>query len=265
MRPVITLLTDYGPGTEHVGALHAVIVTGCPAADRIDLAHDIPPGDVLWGGLLLAQLAAASPVGTHLAVVDPGVGTTRRSVAIACEDGRVLVGPDNGLLMFAADRFGARAAVVVAAPPDAAATFHGRDVFAPACARLASGVGLASLGSPVEVESLIRVPIPVTTTERGRIETCLLGIDRFGNLALAAGPQALAAAGIATGDLLRVSGAAAALDARVARTFADVASGVPLVYVDAHGLLAVSINGGNAHEQLSVKPAETIILALHGR
>ncbi|HWH13678.1 MAG TPA: SAM-dependent chlorinase/fluorinase, partial [Miltoncostaeaceae bacterium] len=104
--PVVTLLTDYGPAGEHVGALHAVIVARCPAAVRVDLAHDIPPGEVRWAALQLARLAPLLPGAMHLAVVDPGVGTARRALAVGLAGGGALVGPDNGLLGPAARALG---------------------------------------------------------------------------------------------------------------------------------------------------------------
>jgi S-adenosyl-L-methionine hydrolase (adenosine-forming) len=264
-RPVVTLLTDYGPGTEHVGALHAVVASICPEADRVDLAHDIPPGDVIWGALLFDQLSGILRGGVHLAVVDPGVGTARRGVAIGCEDGRVLVGPDNGLLSLAARRWRPTAAVALATPYEASATFHGRDVFAPASARLAAGAPLGSLGETVDVDSLTQINLPQATVSTGRIEATVLGADRFGNLTLAALPDDLAVATFDTGEAPVIQAGPVVLRGRIGRTFADVPRGEALVYVDAHGLVSVAINGGNAREQLSAKPAETIILTLQPR
>jgi S-adenosyl-L-methionine hydrolase (adenosine-forming) len=265
MRSAVTLLTDYGPGTEHVGALHAVIAAGCPDADRIDLVHTIPPGDIVWGALLFEELVDISPIGTHLAVVDPGVGTSRRSVAIQCTDGRSLVGPDNGVLMRAADRFGIAGGVALETPPSSSATFHGRDIFAPACARLAAGVELAALGVPIELNSLVRVTWPATIAAPGRIETTVVGTDQFGNLTLAGGPSAVEAAALRPGDAMVVDAPSGQLDGHFGRTFGDVWPGATLVYIDAHGLLAVAINGGNAKQQLLAKPTETIILTLQAR
>ena len=234
----------------------------CPNADRIDLAHDIPPGDVLWGALLFDQLSGILRGGVHLAVVDPGVGSARRGVAIECDDGRFLVGPDNGVLSLAARRWRPKVAVALATPYEASATFHGRDVFAPACARLASGAALESLGEAIEVRSLVEIDLPQPTLSGGRLAATLLGSDRFGNLTLAAGPEDLATANFHIGDAVVIQAGPVALDARVGRTFADVPRGAAFVYIDAHGLVAVAINGGNAGKQLSPKPAETIILAL---
>ena len=139
-RPVVAFLTDFGAGSEYVGALHALIARDCPDADRVDLAHDIPPGDVRGAALALARLVVLIPGAIVVAVVDPGVGTARRAAAVALDGGGALVGPDNGLLAPAAVALGARAAVALAPPPPAIpATFHGRDLFAPAAAPVSPG------------------------------------------------------------------------------------------------------------------------------
>ncbi len=246
-RPVVALLTDYGPGSEHVGALHAVIARACPEADRIDLAHDIPPGDVRRGAVVLARLAPLVPAGaTLLAVVDPGVGGGRRGVAIALRAGGALIGPDNGLLVLAADRLGAARALALAAPPDAAATFHGRDVFAPAVAALAAGAEL--MGQPVELSDLVRPEVPPPLAVSGRLEATVLGADRFGNVELLAWPEDLERAGMRPGDPVSVApaGGGAAHPATVARAFSDLPLGGLLVYLDGSGAVALAVNGGDA-------------------
>ena len=142
-RP-LGFLTDYGPGTEHVGALHAVASAIAPASARIDLAHDVPPGDIRWGAILVDRLVQVMPQDSvTVAVVDPGVGTDRRAVAVELAWGRVVIGPDNGLLGLVAQRQGAVRAVEVTARDrmrePVSQTFHGRDVFAPCAAHLAAG------------------------------------------------------------------------------------------------------------------------------
>jgi len=261
MGPVVALLTDYGPGSEHVGALHAVIASRCPQADRVDLAHDIPPGDVRRGALVLARLGALAPEGAVLlAVVDPGVGTERRGVAMELRDGGALVGPDNGLLALAAERLGAVRALELATPAGAAATFHGRDVFAPAAAALAAGEELK--GPPVDPASLRRPELPAPRAGPGWLEALVVGADRFGNVELLAGEEDLRRAGLAPGErvVAVVAGAGRRHEATVGRAFADVPHGGLLVHVDSSGAVALAVNGGDAAGLLQTGPG--LMLAL---
>lgn len=264
-RPV-GFLTDYGPGTEHVGALHAVVASIAPASARIDLAHDVPPGDVRWGAVLLERLVRLMPRDSvTVTVVDPGVGTNRRAVAMELEWGRVVVGPDNGLLGLAADRLGALRAVEVTSPEHmrtpVSATFHGRDVFAPAAAHMAGGVGLDALGPPVDIASIGRPHLPEPGALPGTLEALVVGVDRFGNLALWAAPEHLMAAGFVEGDLITVATAEGGRSrATVGRTFADVPRGALLAYVDSHGLVSVALNGGSAEERVRATAGEVIAL-----
>ena len=250
--PVVTLLTDYGVGTPHVGALHAVLARECPAARLIDFAHDIPPGDVKWGALLLRQLVPELPGAVHLAVVDPGVGTDRRAIAMELEDGSRVVGPDNGLLGLLVPI--AESAVRLTAQPTRSATFHGRDLFAPTAARLASGASLGDMGSMVALSSITTPVIPAAAVRPKNIHALIVGVDRFGNAALAADEHDLSAAGFSVGDGL-------ALDGRVAyyvRTFADVASGEALVYIDSNEMISVAIRDGSAASEFALRVDDTV-------
>lgn len=256
MRPAVTLLTDYGPHSEHAGALHAVLVARCPGVERVDLAHDVPPGDVRWGAILLARLAPLLPDAVHLAVVDPGVGTSRRGVAVRLAEGGALVGPDNGLLGAAADRLGATGAVTLdparLGAADAPATFHGRDLFAPAAARLVLGEPLDALGDRIPVDEIARPDLPEPEVAPGGLITEVAGLDRFGNVALLAGPEHLDLARVAPGDRVAVICGGRELSAVVGRTFGDVPVGAGLVHADSHGHLAVAVNLGDAAAALGV-------------
>src|SRR5689334_20373051 len=225
-RP-ITFLSDYGLGDEFVGVVHGVIAGICPDAAVIDIAHGVPRQDVQAGALMLARALPYMPAGVHLAVVDPEVGARRRAVALRCGD-RLLVGPDNGLLIPAADRFGGVAeAVEISASPwrlePVSATFHGRDVFAPVAARLAAGEPLAGAGPPLDPGELVRLPRPVARAEPGVLAAAVTGADAFGNIALAADQGELAAAGLVLGDPVAVRAGSRRLLGVVARTFADAA------------------------------------------
>lgn len=261
VRPVVAFLTDYGPGSEHVGALHAVIAARCPEADRVDLAHDIPPGDVRMGALVLARTAPLLPAAVHVAVVDPGVGTSRPAAAVSLGGGGFLVGPDNGLLGPAALALGARAAVALEPSPGTPATFHGRDVLAPAAARLAGGARLADLGPPVDHAALRNPELPRAGVAPGRLAAAAVGSDRFGNVQLLAGAADLGAAILAIGDRVEVDAGRGRHPATVARAFADVPHGALLVYLDSHGMVAVAANGGDAAARIGAAPGAEVVVS----
>lgn len=264
-RP-LGFLTDYGPGTEHVGALHAVAASIAPASPRIDLAHDVPPGDIRWGAILLERLVRLMPRDSvTVAVVDPGVGTNRRAAAVALEWGRVVVGPDNGLLGLAADRLGAGRAVEVTSESHmrqpVSATFHGRDVFAPVAAHLAAGTDLSEVGAALEPASVVRPHLPEPSAMPGTLEALVAGVDSFGNMALWASPEHLMAAGLIDGARVWVASAdGGRSQATVGRTFADVPRGALLAYVDSHGLVSVALNGGDARERVRAAAGEVVAL-----
>src|SRR5438128_470580 len=169
---VVTLLTDYGLGDEFVGVCHGVIARIVPELRVIDVTHGIDRHDVRHGALALRNALPHLPVGVHVAIVDPQVGTERRAVAVRCDDGRVLVGPDNGLLSLAWDRAGgALEAVDISRSKHrlepVSATFHGRDVFAPVAAHLAAGEELRDAGDPLAVEELTVLELPQPSVEGG--------------------------------------------------------------------------------------------------
>jgi len=247
----VWLLTDYGTDDPWVGVVKAVIERTAPGARVFDLTHSIPGGDIASGALRLADCAPWLPKeSVAMAVVDPGVGGPRRAVAVATLDGPILVGPDNGLLDGAVSRLGGVAsAVEVSAsswlPAEPSATFHGRDVFAPVTARLASGEPLQEAGGPLDPASLTVLPAPAATIEDGLVEATVAVVDRYGNLSLAASAADCR-------DLLAhdrevvVAAAGRSHAASVARTFGGVPAGRALVHEDADGRLAIAVNGGNA-------------------
>jgi S-adenosyl-L-methionine hydrolase (adenosine-forming) len=267
-RPLVAFLTDYGPGSEHVGALHAVVAAARPDADRLDLAHDVEPGDVRWGALLLARLAAMLPPAAICAVVDPEVGTERRALAVALDGHRAVTGPDNGLLGPVCAALGAGAAVELTSPAHrrepVAPTFHGRDLFAPAAAHLAGGGALADLGPPVDPASVAAPKLTPARVEPGRLDALAVGRDRFGNLALLAGPGDLEAAGLRPGDRIWIMVGERRQRAAVGRVFADAPRGGLLVYVDSHDMVALAVRGGSAVERLRVAPGEAVALEAAG-
>jgi S-adenosyl-L-methionine hydrolase (adenosine-forming) len=261
-RPIL-FLTDYGLADEFVGLCHAVIAKFAPGVRVIDLAHGISPGDVLGGAVALASAVPHGPQdGVFLAVVDPGVGTDRRAVAL--EAGRrALVGPDNGVLSLATDALdGVDRAVEIdlarVAPGPVSATFHGRDVFAPAAAMIASGGRLAELGSEVDPSSLTRVTIDEPIVSAGRLETIILGVDRFGNLRLAARRDDLGTAGL--GDRFGVTIRGTRRRVRAVRTFADLGPDELGLLEDSGGWMALVRNGSSAAEALGCVPYDRVML-----
>jgi len=251
--PVITFLSDYGLSDDFVGVCHGVMARICPSAVVIDLSHGVPRGDVRAGALMLSGALPYSPVGVHLAVVDPGVGSERRAIALATADGRRLVGPDNGLLWPAAERAGGVLEAVdigrsrFALQP-VSATFHGRDIFSPVAARLAAGAALAEVGSAVEPGSLAALELTRARLEDGVLVAHAVYVDAFGNVQLDADEVAFALGQPV--HVATVDGVSAR--ARYGRTFADVAAGELLVYEDSSRRLAVAVNQGSAAERLGL-------------
>jgi len=264
-RPIV-FLSDYGLEDEFVGICHAVMAGISPASPVIDLSHAIPPHDVLRGALVLWRAIRYLPRDAIvLAVVDPGVGTGRRPVALVAASGRYFVGPDNGVLSLAwAHEGGAVQAVLIESAEvilePVSATFHGRDVFAPAAAHLAAGLGLERVGRSIEPVSLVHLSLTEPEVEPGLIHCEVLGVDRFGNVQLSATAEHLRAAGLGASDRLEVVVAGRPTAIRRAATFGDVAEGELAVIVDSMGLLAVVVNRGSGAETLGIAPGDPLTL-----
>jgi S-adenosylmethionine hydrolase len=262
-RPV-TFLSDYGLADEFVGVVHAVIARICPEARVVDLGHGVPRQDVAAGARMLARALPYAAPGVHLAVVDPEVGARRRAIALrTAEEDRLLVGPDNGLLLPAADRFGGVAeAVEISSSPwrlqPVSATFHGRDLFAPVTARLAAGEPLGEAGGPVEPGELVRVELTRAYVEDGALVARVVETDAFGNLALDGTHRDLAGTDLRLGDPIGVRFAGRRATGVYARTFADVRPGALLLYEDAGGALAIAVNGGDARALLGARRGDEL-------
>ena len=263
--PTITFLTDYGFGDGFVGVCHGVIAGICPAARVIDLSHGVARHDIRAGATVLEGAVPYLPEGVLLAVVDPDVGAERRAVALRAADGRMMVGPDNGLLMLAAEACGGVVeAVDISRSPfrlePVSATFHGRDIFAPVAARLAAGASLAEAGAPCEPDVLIRLELPRPEVRAdGVLVAHAAYIDRFGNVQLNVGHEQLALAGLKLGHSVAVRvDSGATHEALFVRTFADVELGELLVYEDAYRRLAVAVSHGNASARLGIEVDEEL-------
>ena len=246
----ITFLTDFGLQDDFVGTCHGVIARIAPGVRVIDLTHGIAPQAVLQGALVLRNTAPYVPAGVHLAVVDPGVGGKRRAIAVRTKDGRTFVGPDNGLLMLAADELGVEAAHELTDEryrlPNVSRTFHARDIFAPAAAHVAAGVPVDSLGPAVDPATLVRVDAPEPGVSRSQLTATVVAVDRFGNVATNVRARHLESFGLAAGDRVEVRLTFDRYYALVARTFADAGAGELILYEDSYGMVTLAISNGNA-------------------
>lgn len=262
MRP-ITFLSDYGSGDDFVGVCHAVMARLAPGCRIVDLTHGIPPHDVRAGALTLRRSLPFTAPGVHLAVVDPEVGGERRGVALrTAEDDRLLVGPDNGLLSLAAQRFGGvvEAVDLARSPhrlPVTSATFHGRDIFSPVTAALAAGEPLAAAGDPLDADEITKLDMPLAGMEGDTLVCHVIGFDRFGNVMLDVEHEELDGSGLRMGRRYSVAGR----EVPFGRTFADVPAGELLLYEDAYRTLSLALNRGSARELLGLAVDDELRIA----
>jgi len=260
--PVVTFLSDYGLSDDFVGVCHGVIARIAPQARLIDITHGIPRQDVRTGAVVLRRALEFMPAGVHVAVVDPGVGGERRAVALRCEGGEILVGPDNGLLAPAAERLGGVTdALDIGRSPlrlePVSRTFHGRDIFAPVAARLATGSPWSEAGDTVDPGMLVTLDLPRPRVAQGAVVAHVLTVDGYGNVALDAVPADLDGSGLTPADPLSVNGRSA----RYARAFDDVDEGELVLYEDAFGALCVAVNRGSALATLGLHMDDEVVLA----
>jgi S-adenosyl-L-methionine hydrolase (adenosine-forming) len=260
----ISLTTDYGLDGGFVAACKGAMARTAPRVRTIDVAHGVPPQDVLRGAAVLAQTIAYLPPAVHFAVVDPGVGTPRRALVVVAAGGS-LVGPDNGLLVPAAEALGGIQGAYELTNreywlPSVSATFHGRDIFAPVAAHLALGVPADKLGPVVDITTLVRLPTPETRLHSDRVDTEVIAVDRFGNVQLAASPADLASVDLHPHSRVRLRLGAVTAEATLGSTFNDVPTGALLAYVDSAGLVAVAVNGGSASSRLGLAPGARVEL-----
>ena len=263
---VICFLTDFGLQDDFVGTCHGVIARIAPQVRVIDVTHGIPATHILQGALVLASTLPYMPVGVHLAVVDPGVGGVRRAVAMSDSGGRLFVGPDNGLLLPAAERAGIADVRELANPAYAlesiSRTFHGRDLFAPAAAHLAIGVPLSELGPPLDPDALVRLDLPEPIFAEDRIDATMLYVDSFGNIALNLTRDDVERAGVVPGTRVELDLAGERYYAVTARTFADARPGDVILYEDSYRNMSVAINRGSAASMLHASPGALLRIRL---
>ncbi len=252
--PILTLLTDFGHKDCYVGVMKGQILKHCPNAKIVDLTHNVAPQDIRGGSFQLEQAIDYFPDGTvHLAVVDPGVGTERRVIGVRTETAR-FIAPDNGLLTRALRLLGPPLEIVeLPVPPSSSRTFHGRDVMAPAAAKLAAGAPFSELGQPRQ--EMVELDFPAPQFEDARVEASVLSVDHFGNVAL---------------DLSHLLGkdrfhadsrwSFAGQELHMRRTYGEAQSGEPLLLWSSHGLLELACREGRADQRWPLKPGQRVEL-----
>ncbi len=260
--PIISLLTDFGADDEYVGVMKGVIYKGCPAARIVDLCHAIPAQNVARAASMLAASYAYFPPGTiHLAVVDPGVGTGRHILVVEA-DAHLFIAPDNGLLtpLLRSSSLSGCHRLRIPSPEDSSATFHGRDIMAPAAARLAAGATPANLGIEVAPADCLKIEAATAVVTADGVIGEVTAIDHFGNIATSINKEQVAAMGaeavVAIGDTtLR----------RIHRTYGEVAEKAPLALIDSRGFLEIAVNGGDAAAILDCRVGDRVRLLRRDR
>lgn len=270
-RPFVSLLSDWGARDPSAAICRSVILGIAPDALIVDITHDVEKYKIRHGALLLWCALPFLPIGAHMAVVDPGVGTARRAIALETERGDYLVGPDNGLLLAGAQRLGGVTRCHLIENPQyrlpvVSSTFHGRDLFAPAAAHLAAGVPLEQLGPQIDQDGLATVDWPAVTVRDGQLETSIIYVDTFGNVKLAGMTadltDALGPLAAGTELMLRVGDGGRAREERVTwqDNFGGVAVGRRLVYEDSYGRLCIAENQGNAARALELEDGTPVAI-----
>jgi len=264
LRHTVSFLSDYGLDDEFAGVVRSVVRSVAPHATVVDITHGIAPHDVRAGALALVRAVQYLAPGVVLAVVDPGVGTGRRAVAVSAgeDDEAVFVGPDNGLLAPAVAMVGGAVRAVELTNPAfqlvaPGPTFAGRDVFAPVAAHLCNGVELGELGEPVDPLTLLPGVVPLSRSEEGRLVAEVLWVDRFGNAQLNVGPEQVED----LGDRVALRwGSDKARTARRATTYGELHVGEVGLVVDSYGLLSVVLDRRSAADELRLNTGDAVTL-----
>ena len=262
----LTFLTDYGLEDGFVAACHGVAAKIAPGARIIDITHLVPPGDVRRGAAVLAQTLPYLPPAVHVVVVDPGVGTARRGVAVQAGES-VLVGPDNGVLSWAIAGLGGADRAVQLTNGElwlhpVSPTFHGRDIFMPAAAHLAAGADLEMAGTEIKPAELVTLPAPTSRVRDGEAEGEVMSVDRFGNVQLSIPAAEASRLGVRFGAPLVVRCGRRQLTVPYLETFAAVAPGEIVAFTDSAGLISLAVNAGDAAQQLGLPPGAHVRLSV---
>jgi S-adenosylmethionine hydrolase len=261
----LTFLTDFGLEDGFVAACHGVAVRIAPAARIIDITHLVPPGDVRRGAAVLAQTVTSMPPAVHVAVVDPGVGTSRRAIALRAGTA-ILIGPDNGLLSWASSALGGIDGAYQLSNPQwwnhpVSATFHGRDIFTPVAAHLLSGRSLADAGPQLDAAELVTLAPPTNRMLDGEAEGEVLSVDRFGNVQTSIPSAGARGLGIALGSLMTIRCNRREIVVPYLTTFGSAAPDELIAFTDSAGLISLAVRGGSAAEKLSLPPGARLRIA----
>lgn len=261
----ISLLTDYGLDDGFVAACHGVAATIAPHVPVIDVTHLVPAGDVRRGAAVLAQTVPYLPAGVHVAVVDPGVGTDRRAIAVSAGS-RLFVGPDNGVLSWALEAIGGADAAHELTERSlwlatVSATFHGRDIFLPVAAHLAAGRPIGDVGPRLPIADLVTLPVPGATVTGDRADGEVLSVDGFGNVQLSVSDADLRRIGAREGVSLVVSVGRTRVTVPLRATFASVPPGELVAYTDSVGMVAIAVNRGDAAQRLGLPSGARVRLS----
>lgn len=263
-RQIVTFLSDYGLEDEFVGVCHGVMLRIAPAIQVVHVHHNILRQDIRHGAIVLQQSVHYLPDSVHLAVVDPSVGSGRRALVVESAWGEVFVGPDNGLLIPAAnDAGGIKRAFEITDKrfmlTPVSRTFQGRDVFAPAAAHVANGVEPSEMGPEIDGTDLVQLEIPSAWVHDDHLHAEVLQVDRFGNLQLNLGAEMLEELGLGNGKVeVRLEGHR--LQIPLGATFADVGAGEFIVVEDSYRQLSLAINKGDAAARLRARAGSTAIV-----
>ena len=258
----ISFLSDFGHADEFVGVVHSVIRQMAPDAKVIDITHEVPPYDVRAGGLALGRACQYLAPGVVIAVVDPGVGSARRAIAVEVGDGQsVLLGPDNGVLAAAVAIVGGATRAVWLNDPEyhleaAGSLFDGRDVFAPVAAHLCNGVPLEQLGESIEPAGLLPGTLPISEESDGGITAEVLWVDHYGNVQLNADPGELDA----LGSIFELRIDTTVRTVRRTSNFREIGTGAIGMVIDSYGALALVCNRASAADELSIGTGDAITL-----
>jgi S-adenosylmethionine hydrolase len=266
MRP-ICFLSDFGFADDFVGTCKGVMLSIAPGVSIVDLTHEVPEFEVEVGAEILRHATRYMADDTiYLAVIDPGVGTERSALALRTESGAFLVGPDNGLLVPAAEALGGIREVVLLTNSryhvhPVSNTFHGRDVFAPAAAHLAAGVEFPELGEVADSSSLIGLRLPAVEEDVGEgvMMTRIISIDRYGNARLSVMQEE---SGLEYGASLRIDTGDGEMPVRYLETFGSARAGELVLVPDSHWRLSLAINKGNAAQALGLRVGGKVRMTL---